>query len=63
MLDRNQQIDWILGLLSEVWKQYPDQRLGQLLENINLDRELFYTKDESITKYLQNVLTRGSLVE
>lgn len=62
-MNRDQQIDWILGLLGEVWKQYPDQRLGQLLENINMDRELFYTKDESITKYLQNVLTRGSLVE
>jgi hypothetical protein len=31
-----ERIDRICGLLAEVWKKYPDNRLGQLLECNNI---------------------------
>jgi hypothetical protein len=51
---RAKEIDTILGALKDLWKQVPDQRLGQLLENyvfINGERgdatsvKLFYQLD------------------
>lgn len=55
-------IDRILVLLSKLWKKYPDQRLGQLLENYIFTEgqrgdktsvRLFYQEDTDTEKILK----------
>ena len=62
MIDINR-IDRIIELLRELWKKYPDQRLGQLLENyIFLGGErrdatsvkLFYQGDDVTERILED---------
>ena len=52
MRDPNR-IDEICDLLKEVWKQYPDWRLGQLLFNITGQYDMFYVEDDTIEYELQ----------
>lgn len=52
MRDPNR-IDEICDLLKEVWKQYPDWRLGQLLFNITGQYDMFYVEDDTIEHELQ----------
>jgi len=56
-------IDRIIELLRELWKKYPDQRLGQLLENyifFNGERgdvtsvRLFYQEDNITERILED---------
>ena len=45
----------ILSKIEQMWKERPDWRLGQLLENVkrcsgNEDTDTFYVEDEAIEK-------------
>ena len=46
-------IDAILNQVQEIWKNYPDLRLGQLLLNVARDPELYYIEDEELIKKLK----------
>ena len=48
-------IDPMLQKIGEIWKQYPDLRLGQLLENISMEynSSLFFTEDEDLIRKLE----------
>ena len=52
MRDPNR-IDVICDLLKEVWKQYPDWRLGQLLFNITGQYDMFHVEDDTIENMLR----------
>lgn len=39
--------------ISEVWKQYPDWRLGQLLFNLTGRYDMFYVEDDTIEEELR----------
>lgn len=56
MRDPNR-IPKVLKTLERIWKQYPDLRLGQLLENSTIqagksDHCLFYIEDEELVSVL-----------
>lgn len=44
-----------LKKIEEIWKQYPDLRLGQLLENVSLEynSSLFFMEDEDLLRKLE----------
>lgn len=44
----------VLSKVEEVWKQYPDLRLGQLLLNVCGQKDLFSIEDEGLVKCLEN---------
>jgi hypothetical protein len=48
-------IDRILKALGELWKQLPDWRLGQLIDNMNhtTGRDLFYIEDDEIEELIE----------
>ena len=48
-------IDPMLQKIGEIWKQYPDLRLGQLLENIATmyNSSLYFTEDEDLMRKLE----------
>ena len=46
-------IDIILNQIHEIWLNYPDIRLGQLLLNATKDSELYYLEDENLIKKLE----------
>lgn len=48
-----QRMDEVLHMIKEIWEQYPDFRLGQLLVNICGKKDLFYVEDEELVKGLQ----------
>lgn len=52
MRDPNR-IDVICDLLKEVWKQYPDWRLGQLIFNLTGSHDCFYVEDDDLKERLQ----------
>lgn len=65
-------IEKICDLLKVLWKKYPDQRLGQLLENyifFNGERgdktsiHLFYQEDNETEKIILKKLYEISLLE
>jgi uncharacterized protein YihD (DUF1040 family) len=41
-------IDRILAKLGEVWKKYPQLRLGQLILNVINDPTLYYVEDQDL---------------
>ena len=43
-------IETILSEIAEVWKKYPDLRLGQLLLNTTSETMLYYYEDEDLVK-------------
>lgn len=43
----------ILKRLEELWKKYPDLRLGQLISNVIQDPALYYVEDEQLIDYLE----------
>ena len=49
MRDPNR-IDNILAAVGDVWKQYPDLRLGQLLVNVYPSMVLYYKEDEDLVE-------------
>lgn len=46
-------MDEILGIIREIWQQYPDFRLGQLLVNACGKEDLFYVEDYELMHFLQ----------
>ena len=51
-----ERISKILTELSEIWIQYPDLRLGQLLLNVINDSVLYYIEDEDPIKELKHLV-------
>ena len=47
-------IDVILRQVGEVWKKYPDLRLGQLLLNCVSDPMLYYVEDEKLVDVIRS---------
>lgn len=54
MKDPNR-IDIICDLLKEVWKQYSDWRLGQLLFNATQQYDIFFVEDEKMIEALKKI--------
>jgi uncharacterized protein YihD (DUF1040 family) len=52
MRDPNR-IDEICDLLREVWKKYPDWRLGQLIFNLTGSYDCFYVEDDVLEEALK----------
>ena len=50
-------IDSILKELGEIWKEYPDLRLGQLILNTIENPQLYYIEDEDLIIRLKEVYT------
>lgn len=48
----------ILQGVQEVWEQFPDLRLGQLLLNGTDDVILYYLEDEELVEYLRTYYER-----
>lgn len=48
-----QRMDEVLKMIKQIWEQYPDLRLGQLLVNACGKKDLFYIEDEDLLKVLQ----------
>jgi len=46
-------IDKVLAAVGDVWKQYPDLRLGQLLLNVYRDPALYYVEDYQLVNSLK----------
>lgn len=44
-----------LQAIEEIWKLYPDLRLGQLICNVYRDPALYYVEDDELVKALQEV--------
>lgn len=58
MRDQNR-IPKIIDLLEKVWKEVPDWRLGQLIENIARDigwNDAYYMEDDDLEKELKKRL-------
>lgn len=50
---KNKMKDKILKLIKALWERYPEQRLGQLLENYVFDpKKMFYQEDKETEKRL-----------
>lgn len=52
MRDPNR-IDSILQDLGEIWKKYPDMRLGQLISNLDAETPIYYTGDKALINELK----------
>ena len=50
---RKDKIDSIVNKLEEIWLDFPDLRLGQLLLNVSKDPELYYLEDEDLIGKLE----------
>lgn len=46
-------IDVVLNEIKDIWKKYPDLRLGQLICNVVRDPALYYIEDENLVKELK----------
>ena len=46
-------IDEILDELKQIWKEYPDLRLGQLLLNAVPESYLYYIEDDKLIECLK----------
>jgi hypothetical protein len=52
-MKRKDRIDSILYRLENIWLEFPDLRLGQLLLNVSKDPELYYLEDEKLIDKLE----------
>ncbi len=52
-------IERILGKLRQLWLSNPDQRLGQLVENLANQPNAFFIEDDRMEKKIDEVLARG----
>lgn len=54
-------IERITALLAQVWRMYPDTRLGQLIENIHDKKgpviDIWHTEDDKWEELIRNWLT------
>lgn len=46
-------IDVILSEIKDIWKKYPDLRLGQLICNVVRDPTLYYIEDKELVEELK----------
>jgi len=46
-------IDKILDRIKELWKKFPDLRLGQLILNVIQDPALYYIEDADLAESLE----------
>ena len=46
-------IDKILNEIKDIWEEYPDLRLGQLICNVVRDPALYYIEDEALVEILR----------
>lgn len=46
-------IDKILNEINDIWKQFPDLRLGQLISNVVRDPSLYYIEDDDLVAVLK----------
>ena len=53
-------IDEIWDLLREIWKQYPDWRLGQLIFNLTGKYDCFYVEDSDLEEKLKLNIQKDS---
>ena len=60
MRDPNR-IDGICDLLKEVWKQYPDWRLGQLIFNLTGMYDCFHVEDDTLEEALKINLQKDNM--
>ena len=60
-------IDKILNQLKHLWMRFPDQRLGQLLDNYvfgyKLDSHLFHIEDDVVEDRLNEIIKGDILLE
>ena len=61
MRDPNR-IDGFLKKFGEYWKQVPDWRFGQLIENLRrcTDKDLFFFEDDEFLKFLEDFFSNES---
>jgi len=59
----------ILVLIEKVWNKYPDDRLGQLLENevfgynAITDKQVFHIEDDKLEEYLKTIIKKSQQEE
>lgn len=46
-------IDGMLKRIGEIWKEYPDLRLGQLLCNVVDETYLYYIEDKDLLRRIE----------
>lgn len=46
-------IDKVLNRIKEIWKKFPDLRLGQLILNVIQDPALYYIEDADLAELLE----------
>lgn len=56
---RIQDINEIIDKLKALWLKYPDQRLGQLLENYVFDLDFIFHQDDEVTLSIINRKIKG----
>lgn len=56
-----ERIERICNLLKEVWKQYPDWRLGQLIFNLTGRYDCFYVEDNTLEEALKMNLQKDNM--
>lgn len=52
MRDPNR-IDGILEQVAEVWRRFPDLRLGQLILNLDTENRMYMMEDDMLVEKLQ----------
>lgn len=58
-----QRIERILNAIEQLWMQFPDQRLGQLLTNFGLQGEDVYNfEDDELEKNLKEALENRGVI-
>jgi uncharacterized protein YihD (DUF1040 family) len=51
-------IEIVLDRIKELWKKYPDLRLGQLISNVIRDPALYYIEDEDLVDLIETFYKR-----
>ena len=44
----------VMNKITELWKKYPQLRLGQLIANTGIEEMLYYISDDDLVKLLYN---------
>ena len=54
-------IEPTLARIGEIWKKYPDLRLGQLILNLGREEVLYYLEDKDLVEALENFYLNSCL--
>lgn len=58
MTRSTKRIEPTFDAIRKLWYQYPDLRLGQLLENVIPEgKDLFYVEEEDLVQYIEDYYT------